>query len=178
MASPTRPATADVIQIILADITTLRVDAIVNAANPSLGGGGGVDGAIHRAAGPELARAATRFAPCEPGHGVITPGFALPARFVIHVVGPVWRGGAHGEADTLRRAYEAAFALAAEHGIRSIAFPAISTGAYGFPKESAARVAIDAMRRHEHEVERIVACLHDDESLAIYRRLHDDEPSA
>jgi O-acetyl-ADP-ribose deacetylase len=167
-----------VIQVILADITTLRLDAIVDAANPTLAGGGGVDGAIHRAAGPELARAATRFAPLEPGGAVITPGFALPARFVIHVVGPIWRGGTQWEAETLRRAYEAAFALAVEHGVRSIAFPAISTGVYGFPKEEAAAIALDAMRRHEHDVERIVACLFDEESLAIYRRLHDGTPPA
>jgi O-acetyl-ADP-ribose deacetylase len=167
-----------VIQIVLADITTLRVDAIVNAANSGLGGGGGVDGAIHRAAGPELARAATRLAPCEPGHAVITPGFALPARFVIHAVGPVWHGGAHREPDTLRRTYDSAFALAREHGIRSIAFPAISTGAYGYPKAEAAAIALEAMRRHEGELERIVACVHDDESLRIYRRLHDGPPAA
>jgi O-acetyl-ADP-ribose deacetylase (regulator of RNase III) len=167
-----------VIQIVLADITTLRVDAIVNAANPGLGGGGGVDGAIHRAAGSELARAATALAPCEPGRAVITPGFALPARFVIHAVGPVWRGGTNGEPEILRRSYESAFALAGAHDIRSIAFPAISTGAYGYPKAEAAAVALGAMRRHERELERIVVCVHDDESLRIYRRLHDEAPSA
>ena len=161
------------------DITTdAEADAIVNAANSSLLGGGGVDGAIHRAAGPELARAAARSAPLEPGGAVITAGFALSARFVIHVVGPIWRDGAHGEAETLRRAYDGAFALAVEHGVRSIAFPAISTGVYGYPRGAAAAIALEAMRRHEHDVERIVACLFDEESLAIYRRLHDGAPPA
>jgi O-acetyl-ADP-ribose deacetylase (regulator of RNase III) len=167
-----------VIQIVLADITTLRVDAIVNAANPTLAGGGGVDGAIHRAAGPELARAATAHAPCAPGEAVVTPGFALPARFVVHVVGPVWEGGGRGEAETLQRAYESAFRVAREQGIRSIAFPAISTGAYGYPREEAAAIALAAMRRHEREMERIVACLYDEPTLLLYRRLHDESPAA
>ncbi len=166
------------IQIVLADITTLRVDAIVNAANSGLAGGGCDDGAKHRAAGPVLASAATPLAPCAPGRAVITPGFALPARFVVHAVGPVWHGGARGEPETLRRTYDSVFALARAHDIRSIAFPAISTGAYGYPKAEAAAIALDAMRRHEREMERIVACVHDDESLRIYRRLHDEAPSA
>ena len=166
------------IQIILADITTLRVDAIVNAANPTLAGGGGVDGAIHRAAGPELARAATALAPCAPGDAVVTPGFALPARFVVHVVGPIWAGGGRGEAATLRRAYDSAFRVAREREIRSIAFPAISTGAYGYPREEAAAIALAAMRRHEREMERIVACLYDEPTLLVYRRLHDETPAA
>jgi O-acetyl-ADP-ribose deacetylase (regulator of RNase III) len=126
------------VELVQADITTLDVDAIVNAANSSLGGGGGVDGAIHRVAGPELARAATRLAPCPPGSAVLTPGFRLRARFVIHAVGPIWHGGMDGEAELLRKTYEAAFRVARdEPAIRSIAFPAISTGAYGFPKELA-----------------------------------------
>jgi O-acetyl-ADP-ribose deacetylase len=160
------------IDVVHADITTLDVDAIVNAANPTLRGGGGVDGAIHRAAGPELARVAGGMAPCPTGDAVITPGFNLRAKFVIHAVGPIWRGGSHDESELLRRAYERSFALAEEQSaIRSIAFPAISTGAYGFPKPAAARIAIAIMREHEASFGRIVACLYDDESVAIYSKL-------
>jgi O-acetyl-ADP-ribose deacetylase len=159
------------IEVVRADITTLDVDAIVNAANSSLAGGGGVDGAIHRAAGPELAKAATRLAPCPPGHAVLTPGFRLGARFVIHAVGPIWHGGTGGEPDVLRRTYESAFGVAHEEpAIRSIAFPAISTGAYGFPKELAAKIALDVMRRHAGDFDRIVACLFSSEDLALYER--------
>ena len=158
------------IEIIRADITTLALDAIVNAANSALAGGGGVDGAIHRAAGPELAPAAMAHGRCPPGEAVLTPGFNLPARFVIHAVGPVWQGGGQGEADILRRAYERAFAVArAEGSIRSIAFPAISTGVYGYPKPEAAAIAVAAMRRHEPAFARIVACLFDEESVRLYR---------
>ena len=158
------------IDVVRADITTLQVDAIVNAANSALAGGGGVDGAIHRAAGPELARASMAHGRCAPGDAVITPGFALPARFVIHAVGPVWSGGDHGEAATLRRAYERSFALAVSEGtIRSIAFPAISTGVYRYPKREAAAIATAAMRAHEHQFDRIVACLFDDENVRLYR---------
>lgn len=164
------------IDIVRADITTLAVDVIVNAANSSLAGGGGVDGAIHRAAGPELARAATMLAPCPTGDAVITPGFRLAARFVIHAVGPVWRGGTHGEPALLRRAYERSFALAAgEGGIASIAFPAISTGVYGYPKRDAAEIALEVMRAHEARFARVVACLFDEESLRIYRELQSGE---
>jgi O-acetyl-ADP-ribose deacetylase len=160
-----------VIEIVQADITTLDVDAIVNAANSSLLGGGGVDGAIHRAAGPALARAAGALAPCATGSAVITPGFRLRARFVIHAVGPIWRGGARGEAALLAHAYESAFARATGDGtIRSIAFPAISTGIYGFPKDRAASVALSAMLAHEHEFERVVACVFDRENLALYEQ--------
>ena len=136
------------IEIIQGDITTLAVDAIVNAANSALAGGGGVDGAIHRAAGPELVRASMALAPCAPGDAVITPGFRLRARYVIHAVGPVWRGGGNDEEALLRSAYERSFALAIAQGdVSSIAFPAISTGVYGFPKARAAEIAMDAMRR-------------------------------
>ncbi|MFL5574907.1 MAG: macro domain-containing protein [Gemmatimonadaceae bacterium] len=159
------------IELLRADITTLEVDAIVNAANSALAGGGGVDGAIHRAAGPELAAAAVAHGRCPPGDAVLTPGFRLPARFVIHAVGPVWQGGTRGEADVLRRTYERAFAVAAAEGtIRSIAFPAISTGAYGFPKREAAAVALEVMHAHEAAFERIIACLFDDESVRMYQR--------
>ena len=154
-----------------ADITTLDVDAIVNAANPSLLGGGGVDGAIHRAAGPELARAAGALAPCDAGNAVLTPGFRLRARFVLHAVGPIWQGGADGEAALLGQAYENAFALARGEGtIRSIAFPAISTGIYGFPRDHAASIALSAMLAHEREFARVVACLFDRGHLELYEQ--------
>jgi len=133
------------IAITTGDITRLAVDVIVNAANSTLAGGGGVDGAIHRAAGPELARAAVPQAPCPPGEARITPGFALKARWVVHSVGPVWRGGGAGEAGLLASCYRASLDLAAGAGARSIAFPAISTGVYGYPKRAAADVAVAAI---------------------------------
>jgi O-acetyl-ADP-ribose deacetylase len=163
-----------VIEIVQGDITTLAVDAIVNAANSALSGGGGVDGAIQRAAGPELARASSARAPCPAGGAVITPGFQLPARYVIHAVGPIWYDGDQDEEALLRRAYERCFQLAAEQGdIRSIAFPAISTGAYRFPKDRAARVAVEVMRQHENDLDRIIACLFDHETVRLYTRLLD-----
>ena len=128
------------------DITAMTVDAIVNAANSALAGGGGVDGAIHRAAGPELKAAGLAQAPCPTGEARITPGFRLPARFVVHTVGPVWSGGGREEAALLARCYTRSLDLAAAAGARSIAFPAISTGVYGYPREAAARVAVDAVR--------------------------------
>jgi O-acetyl-ADP-ribose deacetylase (regulator of RNase III) len=154
------------IEIIRADITTLDVDAIVNAANSALAGGGGVDGAIHRAAGPELLIAFRTYGRCAAGDAVITPGFRLNARYVIHAVGP-----ADGDARVLERTYESVFRVAANADITTIAFPAISTGAYGFPKRQAAEIALGVMRRHEARYDRIVAALFDDESVAIYRRL-------
>ena len=160
------------LEIIRADITTLQVDAIVNAANSALAGGGGVDGAIHRAAGPELVKASRALAPCPPGGAVLTRGFRLPARFVIHAVGPVWYGGKQGEPETLRRAYESCFAVARSEGtIRSIAFPAISTGVYGYPKPLAADIAMAVMRENLPHFDRIVACVFDEENLVLYRRL-------
>jgi O-acetyl-ADP-ribose deacetylase (regulator of RNase III) len=160
------------IEVVQADITTLDVDAIVNAANSTLAGGGGVDGAIHWAAGPELARAATKLAPCPPGHAVLTPGFRLRTRFVVHTVGPIWYGGDHGEREVLRRAYETSFRVAgAEPSIRSIAFPAISTGAYMFPKELAAEIAVDVMSAHMEDFDRVVACVYGDDNLEVYERL-------
>jgi len=159
-----------VIELIRGDITTLDVDAIVNAANSALAGGGGVDGAIHRAAGPELVRASRALAPCAPGDAVITPGFRLRARYVIHTVGPIWSGGTRSEAALLRSAYDRSFALALDAGdIGSLAFPAISTGVYGFPKPKAAEIAVAAMREHEARFERIVACVFDAETEALYR---------
>jgi len=139
------PATCD---ILVADITTLPVDAIVNAANRALLGGGGVDGAIHRAAGRELLEACRKIGGCPTGDARITPGFRLVARHVIHTVGPVWDGGGRGEPGLLRRCYEQSLALAMEHSLRSIAFPSISTGVYRFPIDRAARIAVDAVRDH------------------------------
>ena len=158
------------IEVVRADITTLDVDAIVNAANSALAGGGGVDGAIHRAAGPALLAATRVFGRCATGEAVLTPGFRLRARYVIHAVGPIWHGGKQREDELLARAYESSFERARGAGdIASIAFPAISTGVYGFPKPRAARIAVAAMREWEDEFERIVACLFDDEALALYR---------
>jgi O-acetyl-ADP-ribose deacetylase (regulator of RNase III) len=130
----------------LVDITTLAVDAIVNAANTELAPGGGVCGAIHRAAGPELAAACAELAPCPTGQARMTPGFRLPARFVIHAVGPVWRGGNAGEPALLAGAYRSSLALAREHRLSSIAFPAISTGIYGYPMDAATNVAVRTVR--------------------------------
>jgi O-acetyl-ADP-ribose deacetylase (regulator of RNase III) len=130
------------IQLVLGDITKQPVDAIVNAANSALSGGGGVDGAIHDAAGPELVQASRALAPCPPGDARITPAFRLPARWVIHAVGPVWWGGHQREDETLARAYQRSLELAAEHGVRTLAFPSISTGAFQFPVDRAARIAL------------------------------------
>lgn len=150
------------VQIFQGDITRQRVDVIVNAANISLLGGGGVDGAIHRIAGPELLEACRRIGGCSPGEARITPGFRLPCRFVVHTVGPIWRGGSHGEDDILRHCYRSSTELAARHGAVSIAFPAISTGAYGFPEDRAARIALaelrDAADRYETLTDIRVIC--------------------
>ena len=152
------------------DITTLRVDAIVNAANEAFRGGGGVDGAIHSAAGPELLEECRRRPRLPAGEAILTNGYRLPARFIIHTVGPVWSGGDCGEPALLRRAYERVFAVALAHGsIATIAFPAISTGVYGYPKRAAATIALEVMREHEARFERIVACLFSDEDAEMYR---------
>lgn len=158
------------LELIKADITTLTVDAIVNAANAALSGGGGVDQAIHRAAGPELLAACRALGRCPPGEAVVTPGFKLKARLVIHAVGPVWDGGEKGEPALLERVYERAFTLAKQNDVRSIAFPAISAGAYRFPASVAADIAVRAMLRHERGFERVIACLYDDQMLAEYVR--------
>lgn len=153
------------------DITEQRVDAIVTAANAQLAGGGGVDGAVHRAAGPELLEACRKLGSCATGDAVRTPGFRLQAPFVIHAVGPIWRGGGQDEERLLRAAYVAAFARAKEPPrIRSLAFPAISTGVYGFPGEEAAAIAVKVFREHEADFERIVACVFDAETEALYRK--------
>jgi O-acetyl-ADP-ribose deacetylase (regulator of RNase III) len=158
-----------VIEIVRADITTLDVDAIVNAANTSLLGGGGVDGAIHRAAGPELLSACRTLNGCQTGQAKRTPGFKLKARWVIHAVGPVWYGGSLGEPKLLEGAYENSFAQA--KGLKSIAFPCISTGVYGYPIEDAARIALAVMHRHERDFERIIACCFSDADRRVYEAL-------
>lgn len=137
-------AAAARMRVVEGDITLLEVDAIVNAANSRLAGGGGVDGAIHRAAGPELPAACRAIGGCLTGEARITPGFRLPARFIIHTVGPVWQGGRAGEADLLAGCYRNALELAARHRLATVAFPAISTGVYGYPPERAATVAVRA----------------------------------
>ncbi|HEY8208607.1 MAG TPA: O-acetyl-ADP-ribose deacetylase [Myxococcaceae bacterium] len=157
------------IELIQGDITALDVDAIVNAANVELRGGGGVDGAIHRAAGPDLLAECRLHPGCLTGQAVKTLGYRLPARFVIHAVGPVWRGGNHREAELLASAYRSSFEAARQdRSIHSIAFPAISTGVYRFPKDLAAEIALKAMIAAEGDFERIIACVFDQESMALY----------
>ena len=158
----------------LGDITRLKVDVIVNAANSSLLGGGGVDGAIHRAAGPGLLEECRRLGGCATGESKATSGHNLPARHVIHTVGPVWHGGGSGEADLLASCYRSALALAETLAAHSIAFPAISTGIYGFPKPQAAEIAVREIRDHlrkSRQIEEVIFACFDEETLGIYREL-------
>jgi O-acetyl-ADP-ribose deacetylase (regulator of RNase III) len=160
------------LRAIEADITTLRVDAIVNAANGMLAPGGGVCGAIHRAAGPELARACADLAPCPAGDARITKGFGLPARFVIHAVGPVWQGGSAGEPDLLAGAYRSALRLAEANRLQSVAFPAISTGIYGYPLAPATGIAVVEAEKFlstARQVQEVIFACFGPEVLACYR---------
>ena len=158
------------IEVMQGDITKLAVDAIVNAANWSLLGGGGVDGAIHRAAGPELLRSCIPLKGCETGKAKITPGFKLPAKFVIHTPGPVYRDGQHGEPALLKSRYKSCLALAEENGCETVAFPAISTGVYGYPWRDATEIAVKTVREFPAEnVKKVIFCCFGSEMEKIYR---------
>ena len=162
------------LQLLRGDITKVAVDAIVNAANTTLLGGGGVDGAIHRAAGPELLEECRSLGGCRPGKAKITRGYRLPARFIIHTVGPFWNGGKRGEAEVLANCYRNSLGVAVKNGVKTIAFPAISCGAYRYPVAEAAKIAVvttqEFLQAHS-EMEKVIFVILDDEILAIYREL-------
>lgn len=162
------------LELVQGDITEQAVDAIVNAANARLAGGGGVDGAIHRRGGPTIMEECRRIGGCPTGSAVITGAGDLPARYVIHAVGPVWSGGDRGEDELLRSAYRSSLELAERHGVRTIAFPSLSTGAYRFPVQRAARLALSTVREHLEKgtsrLERVLFVLFDEATLEVYRR--------
>lgn len=163
------------LSVIKGDITKIKADAIVNAANSSLAGGGGVDGAIHRAAGPELLEACRKLNGCKTGEAKITGGYRLPAKYVIHAVGPVWQGGNNKEAELLHSAYDNSLQLAKQYSVKTIAFPNISTGVYHFPKQQAAEIAISAVQEfiaaHPGIFNEVTFACFDDENYSIYRAL-------
>lgn len=171
---------ATLLRALRADITTLGVDAIVNAANSSLLGGGGVDGAIHAAAGPALLRDCQRLGGCPPGQARITAAHHLNAKRIIHTVGPVWGGGSKGEASVLASCYEHSLHLAVAHGLKTVAFPSISTGVYGYPLERAAPIAVRTVREftaHTDEIDEVIFCCYSDAHFTFYARLLGDEPA-
>ncbi len=159
------------IKVIQADITTLSVDVIVNAANTTLLGGGGVDGAIHRAAGPALLAACRKLGGCPTGEARITPGFKLPAKWAIHTVGPVWHGGDQNEPTLLANCYRNSLELALKNGAKTIAFPGISTGVYGYPKDQAAKIAVIVMREYENKFDEIVCCCFGEGDKRLYEEI-------